>query len=118
MYLYDFIFFSPDELPFPITDELLKLPGYKPKPRPPTLPPKERQRRHSDSVTTLTDSGVRRHSDLVPTLTTTDSGVITRVPYVEDEPIVPESRLRPKHNSVSNAIYQEYVVYLSSFSIH
>ena len=117
MYLYDFIFFSPDELPFPITDELLKLPGYKPKPRPPTLPPKERQRRHSDSVTTLTDSGVRRHSDLVPTLTTTDSGVITRVPYVEDEPIVPESRLRPKHNSVSNAIYQEYV-YLLSFSIH
>merc|ERR1712038_669404 len=60
---------SPDELPFPITDELLKLPGYKPKPRPPTLPPKERQRRHSDSVTTLTDSGgVRRHSDLVATL--------------------------------------------------
>ena len=110
MYLYDFIFFSPDELPFPITDELLKLPGYKPKPRPPTLPPKERQRRHSDSVTTLTDTGVRRHSDLVPTLTTTDSGVITRVPYVEDEPIVPESRLRPKHNSVSNAIYQVYVL--------
>ena len=71
MYLYDFIFFSPDELPFPITDELLKLPGYKPKPRPPTLPPKERQRRHSDSVTTLTDSGVRRHSDLVATLTAT-----------------------------------------------
>ena len=111
MYLYDFIFFSPDELPFPITDELLKLPGYKPKPRPPTLPPKERQRRHSDSVTTLTDSGVRRHSDLVATLTAaaaTDSGVITR-PYVEDEPIVPE-RLRPKHNSVSNAIYHEYVI--------
>ena len=61
-------------------------------------------------MTTLTDSGgVRRHSDLVATLTAaTDSGVITR-PYVEDEPIVPE-RLRPKHNSVSNAIYHEYVI--------
>ena len=71
-------------------------------------------------MTTLTDSGgVRRHSDLVATLTAaaaTDTGVITR-PYVEDEPIVPE-RLRPKHNSVSNVIYQEYVVYLLSFSIH
>ena len=53
------------ELPFPITDELLRLPGYKPKihstcrelePSPPLLPPKQRQRRHSDTVTSLTDS--------------------------------------------------------------
>jgi len=56
---------SPTELPFPITDELLRLPGYKPKihstcrelePSPPLLPPKQRQRRHSDTVTSLTDS--------------------------------------------------------------
>ena len=85
----------------------MKLPGYKPKPRPPILPPKERrQRRHSDSVATLTDSGV------ATTLTEAghcESGV---TPFVEDGPIVQErlSELRPKHNSVSNAIYHEYVI--------
>ena len=60
---------SPQELPFPITDELLRLPGYKPRLRnskspspeihrmePPLLPPKQRQRRHSDTVTSLTDA--------------------------------------------------------------
>ena len=86
-----FCHFSPDELPFPITDELIKLPGYKPKLCPPKLPPKERQRRHSDSVTTLTDSGVT-----------------TLTPFVEEDPIVQE-RLRPKHNSANTAIYHEYV---------
>ena len=68
----------------------MKLPGYKPKPCPPNLPPKERQRRHSDSVATLTESGV--------------------APFVEDGH--PIENLRPKHNSVSNAIYHEYVWYM------
>ena len=50
---------SPNELPFPITDELLKLPGYRPKLRPvapPQLPPKQRQRRHSDTVVAVTET--------------------------------------------------------------
>ena len=68
----------------------MKLPGYKPKPCPPNLPPKERQRRHSDSVATLTESGV--------------------APFVENGH--PIENLRPKHNSVSNAIYHEYVWYM------
>lgn len=53
---------SPDELPFPITDELIKLPGYKPKVQAPLLPPKNtssRQRRHSDTVSSITDSIVQ-----------------------------------------------------------
>lgn len=53
---------SPEELPFPITDELIKLPGYKPKVQAPLLPPKTsttRQRRHSDTVSSITDSIVQ-----------------------------------------------------------
>ena len=92
---------SPDELPFPITDELIKLPGYKPKMPPlisfdmkPVLPPKinnNRQRRHSDTVTTLTDSSAS--ADLL------------------EDPIVQE-RLRPRNNSVANALYDRYVYIL------
>ena len=87
---------SPDELPFPITDELIKLPGYKPKMPPisfdmkPVLPPKinnnHRQRRHSDTVTTVTESS---DADLL------------------EDPIVQE-RLRPRNNSVTNALYDRY----------
>ena len=91
---------SPDELPFPITDELIKLPGYKPKMPPisfdmkPVLPPKinnnHRQRRHSDTVTTVTESS---DADLL------------------EDPIVQE-RLRPRNNSVANALYDRYVYIL------
>ena len=71
---------SPDELPFPITDELIKLPGYKPKLQAPILPPKSRQRRHSDTVTCVTE-----------------------------EDIVPQRLSRPRNNSVtSNAYYDRY----------
>ena len=81
---------SPEELPFPITDELIKLPGYKPKltknEEAPMLPPKlNRQRRHSDTVTTITEGS----SNLL------------------DDPIVQE-RLRPRNNSVTNALYDRY----------
>ena len=83
---------SPDELPFPITDELIKLPGYRPKipdepsSKAPILPPKKsRQRRHSDSITSVTDS------------------IATSSNFLDD-PVVQE-RLRPRNNSVTNALY-------------